>query len=650
MGIDCQRRKFAAMLALSGFVCAETVCADALDNLVPVPKCVRRSDGVASAAVLSHVRVEEGTVAGAPERTKAESYRLVVSPDGVMIAAGDPRGVRYARVTLDQLVKLSDGRVPCCTIEDWPDYPWRGLMHDCGRNFLSMKNVRKVLDLMAAYKMNLFHWHITDYYGWRLESKKYPTLQAPWAFRRQNGRFYSQSDFRGIVDYAKARGITVMPEIDLPGHSLAFRRGIGVTYMSEAKVKGVVCELIDELCTLASAEEMPFVHLGTDEARTPYEQVPDSFCPAWAERVWANGRTPVGWRPGKNLTTEDGKRAVGMIWSRKIRPAADDVLFDTHQCYFGGMDPLTFLNVALSANPCKWANVPDANKLGIVACSWHDDYLGEGDTSRVFLDCNFAPAAVTYSELAWTARTDGNGAYANRLPKPGTPDYARAAKLEDRFVAHRDKVAPSFGLPFNFVRQLNLRWRISDGADGSVVAKDVAQGAIMLAKCGLGDLVPEQSYLQKTKGVAILETWIRSPKEQMIGAWIGFMRFDRSGGRGMGTPEAGEWGVAAGTTVEVNGMRIPAPEWTNPGLKFVMANPDEPSSNNIAETPFTDEEYFMRRPTPVRLMAGWNHVKLTVPKVREHIWLYDWTATFVPVTCEGTPREVPGLEFSSDPK
>ena len=123
-----------------------------------------------------------------------------------------------------------------------------------------------------------------------------------------------------------------------------------------------------------------------------------------------------------------------------------------------------------------------------------------------------------------------------------------------------------------------------------------------------------------------------------------------SGGRRHGLPEAGEWGRSKGVTVEVNGNRVPAPEWAHPGLKYVMTHPEEPTSDNIAETPFTDEEYFMRRPTPVRLMAGWNHVKLTVPKVREHIWLYDWTATFVPVTCEGTPREVPGLEFSSDPK
>ena len=616
-----------------------------LDELTPRPRTCTAGSGTADAAVCANPVVRTGAVDGAPERTAKESYRLEVRPDGAVITAPDARGVRYAKVTLDQLVRLSDGRVPCCTITDWPQFPWRGLMHDCGRNYLDMDSIRRILDLMALYKLNLFHWHITDYYGWRLESKKYPMLQAAWAFRRQMNRYYTQDDFRAILAYAGERGITVMPELDVPGHTLAFRRGLGIEHMAEQKVKGIVGDLIDELCTLASAEEMPFVHLGTDEARTPYEQVPDSYCPFWADRVRANGRLPVGWTPGKPMTSEAGRKSVKMIWHAGLAPQPDEQAFDTVGCYFASKDPLTFLCTALSLDPCAWA-VPDENKLGAVICSWHDDFLGE-DTSRALGNCNFAPAVVFYSGLQWSGAREARAAFAARLPAPGTPEFAAAEAVEDRIVAQRDKVViPALGLPFSYVRQTQLRWRIST-PDGKVVAKDVAQASVMIAECGRHKLVPENSYIQSKTGTAILETWIRSPKDQTVGAWIGFTRFGRSGGRGHGLPEAGEWGRSKGVTVEVNGNRVPAPEWTHPGLKFVMTHPEEPTSNNVAETPFTNEEYFMREPSRIVLKSGWNHVKLTVPKT-ESYWAYDWAATFVPVTLEKFPREVAGLAYSSD--
>ena len=612
---------------------------------MPRPRACVAEVGVADAAACANPVVKTGTVDGAPERLAKESYRLEVRTDGVTIVAPDAHGVRYARTTLEQLVRLSDGKVPCCTITDWPNFPWRGLMHDCGRNYLDMGSIRRILDLMALYKLNLFHWHLTDYYGWRLESKKYPMLQAPWAFRRQMNRYYTQDEFREIVAYATARGITVMPELDVPGHSLAFRRGLGIEHMAEKQVKRIVGDLVDELCTLASAEEMPFVHLGTDEARTPYEQVPDSYCPYWADRVRANGRLPVGWTPGKPMASESGNRSVKMIWHAGLVPHPDESAFDTVGCYFAGKDPLTFLCTALSLDPCGWDG-PAENKLGAVICSWHDDYLGE-DTSRALVNCNFAPAVVIYGDLQWSGAKMARKEFAVRLPTPGTPEFAEAEAVEDRIVAQRDKVVvPVLGLPFSYVRQTQLRWCIST-PDGKVVAKDVAQASVMIAECGRRNLVPENSYIQTKTGTAILETWIRSPKEQTVGAWIGFTRFGRSGGRNGGLPAAGEWGRSKGVKVEINGKLVPAPKWTHPGLKHLMTHPEEPTSNNIAETAFTNEEYFMREPSRIELKAGWNHVKLTVPKT-ESYWCYDWTATFVPVTLEAHPHEVAGLEYRSE--
>lgn len=574
-------------------------------------------------------------------------YRLEVR-DGKSTIDGDAEGRRSAESTLSQLKLLSGGGVlPSCVIIDGPTYLWRGFMHDCGRNFLDVVHVKKVIDLMALYKLNVFHWHLTDYYGWRLESRKYPMLQAPWAFGRHHGRYYTQEDFKEVVAYAGARGIMVVPELDVPGHTLAFRRGLGIDRMSDPRVKDIVCELIDELCSLADRKTMPFVHLGTDEARQACEQVPDDYCPAWAARVVANGRKPVGWTPGKSMMTVTGEKPVRMVWQKEYEPERDEIAIDTVGCYFGGKDPLTFLNAALSINPCAW-DVPEDNKLGVEICSWHDDYLGE-DTSRVFTNCNFAPAVVFYSDMMWNGNAKAKNEYAVKLPSPGGADFQRARTMEDVVIAHRDKVVPTLGLPFSYVRQTQMRWRISD-REGKTVARDVAQASIMISDCGAHRLVPENSYLMETSGLATVETWIECPTGRTVGAWIGFTRFGRSGGRRHGTPRLGEWGRSPGIKVEINDRIVQPPDWRNPGLKFVSCHPEEPTSDNIAETEFTNEEYFMREPTPAWLDAGWNHVKLTVPKHIGDQWNYYWTATFVPVSLGAERKEIMDLKYSSEPQ
>ena len=603
----------------------------ALDELLPRPKEVFASAGTVPSC--------DGLPSG--------GYALSVRGGTTEIAAVDAAGRRHAEATLAQLRKLSGGTLPDCTIRDWPTYPWRGLMHDCGRNFMPKEDIFKLLDLMAMYKLNLFHWHLTDYYGWRLESKKYPMLQAPWAFGRQQGKFYTQDEFREVVAYAKKRGITVMPELDVPGHSLALRRGLGIQHMAERRVKQIVADLFDELCSLVPAEDMPFVHLGTDEARTPYEMVPDSYCPYWAEAIHKNGRVPVAWTPGKPIKLDGGAHPVRMVWGLDYSGDENESAFDTAGYYFGSKDPMRFLNAALFQKPLNFA-IPEKNKLGVVTCSWHDDSLGE-NTERIWTDNQLALAIVAFADVQWSERKSDMPEYHIKNPAPGTTAFDEAARFEDALAANRDKIIAPLGLPFAYVKQTPLRFRISD-AEGNVVATDVAQGTIMIAQCGQHKLVPENSYLMATQGLAFVETWIKSPSDQTIGAWIGFTCYGRSGSRAGGTPQAGEWGRSKGTKVEVNGIAVPAPEWKNPGLKYVMTHVDEPSSNNAAETPFTNEEYFMREPTPISLHKGWNHVKLTVPKSIGDQWKYDWTATFIPVTLERMPREVPGLEYSAQPR
>ena len=167
-----------------------------------------------------------------------EGYRLSVTKKAIHIEGSAAAGVFYGVQTLYQLLpveiektQLSPGTVwsvPCVRIEDKPRFSWRGMHLDVGRHFFSKDSVKRYIDLIASYKMNTFHWHLTEDQGWRIEIKKYPRLTTVGAWRREtmmdftpHGGFYSQDDVREIVAYAKERFITVVPEIEMPGHSLA---------------------------------------------------------------------------------------------------------------------------------------------------------------------------------------------------------------------------------------------------------------------------------------------------------------------------------------------------------------------------------------------------------------------------------------------
>lgn len=170
-----------------------------------------------------------------------EGYSLATSSKLVVVNAGDSRGLLYGAVTLWQLISKQGDTlaIPAVTIDDSPRFAWRGLMLDSARHYQSPEFVRKFVDVMALHKFNVLHWHLTDDQAWRLEIKKYPKLTDLGAWRVPAGQapaanmdpatgkpqlyggFYSQSEVREIVAYAAARHITIVPEIDMPGHASA---------------------------------------------------------------------------------------------------------------------------------------------------------------------------------------------------------------------------------------------------------------------------------------------------------------------------------------------------------------------------------------------------------------------------------------------
>jgi hexosaminidase len=247
---------------------------------------------------------------GADASLGSEGYTLEVTPDRVVLHAHSSAGLFYGTQSLLQLlpaqifsnrpVTRRAWKIPCVRIKDTPRFPWRGFMLDVSRHFFSPAEIKCILDAMALHKLNTFHWHLTDDQGWRIEIKKYPRLTEIGSWRKRigfnldpkssmaydavgrYGGYYSQADIRDIVSYAQARHITIVPEIDMPGHSSAVLAaypqfscsgGPYSTDMSETVSAGVLCpgneetfefldNVLSEVIDLFPGE---FIHVGGDE-------------------------------------------------------------------------------------------------------------------------------------------------------------------------------------------------------------------------------------------------------------------------------------------------------------------------------------------------------------------------------------------------
>lgn len=232
-----------------------------------------------------------------------EAYRLTVNNKQVTIAASTPAGVFYGIQTLRKSLPMqtngADITLPAVDIADAPRFGYRGMMLDCGRHFFPVSFVKKFIDILAMHNMNVFHWHLTEDQGWRLEIKSHPELTAKSSMRSgtvighnatvddsiPHGGFYTQQEARDIVEYARQRHITVIPEIDMPGHTLAalaaypelgctggpyevgHRWGVykDVLCLGKESTYKFVQDVIDEVVDIFPAK---YFHIGGDESPT----------------------------------------------------------------------------------------------------------------------------------------------------------------------------------------------------------------------------------------------------------------------------------------------------------------------------------------------------------------------------------------------
>ncbi len=330
----------------------------------------------------------------------AEGYELSVTTTGAVVRAATPAGIFYGTQSLLQLLPLEifsaqpapavAWTIPCVAISDSPRFAWRGFMLDVSRHFFTKPEVEQVLDLMALYKLNTFHWHLVDDQGWRIEIKKYPKLTAVGAWRDgvgfglasnsttaydKNGRyggFYTQRDIREVVAYAAARQITIVPEIEMPGHSSAALKAYPQFGCPNARIdlpekggvfKGVYCagneatfdfleNILSEVVTLFPGK---YLHIGGDEVdkanwrncdacqlRIKTENLKDEkelqayFTRRIEKIVNAHGKTLIGW----SEIREGGlaPSAALMDWigggAESAARGHDVVMSPTKYCYF----------------------------------------------------------------------------------------------------------------------------------------------------------------------------------------------------------------------------------------------------------------------------------------------------------------------------
>ena len=270
----------------------------------------------------------------------AEAYRLTTNRDGATITASDDAGLLHGAVTLWQLASAGGG-VPGVTIDDRPRFAWRGVMLDSARHMQSPAFIRRLIDGMMASKLNRLHWHLVDDQGWRLPVPGYPRLTSVSGFRRGatapgapplpvEGGFYSVQEIRGIVAYAQARGVTIVPEIEMPGHALAAIRaypalGLGVPippgtesdygvfpwlYNTDEPTFRFLEAVLDEVMRLFPGRD---IHIGGDEATKEQWRASPAIQARIKRLGLKNENALQGWfmaRIGRYLK-EHGRRAIG---------------------------------------------------------------------------------------------------------------------------------------------------------------------------------------------------------------------------------------------------------------------------------------------------------------------------------------------------
>lgn len=600
-----------------------------------------------------------------------EGYTLIVSEKGVEISAGEFSGFFNALQTVRQLIRKDNKKysMPYCRIKDAPAFPVRGLMLDVGRNYMSVPFLKSVVRRLSHYKINVLHLHLSDDPGWRVEVNKYPELTVETSFwpTRQPGKFYTQEDIKSICDFCDSLNIRVIPEIDMPGHSAAFRKAIGKDMQTPEGMQ-VLKEALDEIIPLFKDS---LFHIGSDEVHFKMKE----FMPEMIRYVRSKGKQVVVWYPGY----APDSNAVRMCWGEYEAGYSLDKsapYIDCNGFYMDWMDSQGGVLQTFFQYPCE---VPQAGgkALGSEMCVWTDGAISSDE--RILLQYPFYPTMLTFSERIWRGSREKRRDLVANLPAKGTKAWEAFNEFEDRLIYHRDRYFKS--IPFAYVKQSEMKWRligpfnhhgINDTSfepekvikEKYIVRKDtltwndtVAYGGEIQIRTLYAmfnmhrnqyrlDFLPTvmSSSVGKKDGTCYALTRIKSPKNQEVYLMFGLNgMWGHSGGyRSARAPEHGSWDFSGGD-VWLNGIRVlPPSRWPFESLPWTGWG------KGRIEVPLTEEGYFFRPPVKIKLRKGVNEI--LVRTVFGH-WKGDngqrkWQFCCMPVLWDGCHyTEVKGLEY-----
>lgn len=414
-----------------------------------------------------------------------EGYKLQITPEKVLLTGGSEAGVFYGIQTIHKALPiLKDGKVaaalPASTVTDFPRFRYRGFMIDVGRHFFPVSYLKQMIDLMALHNINYFHWHLTEDQGWRIEIKKYPKLTEvgskrdstiiDWETKKFDGKphsgFYTQDEAREIVRYAADRFITVVPEIDLPGHTtaaLASYPELGCTggpykvLCSFGVFPDVLCagndqtlqftkDVLDEIMDIFPSE---YIHIGGDECpKSRWEKCPKCqakikelgikalpkhskenqlqtyFMSELEKEINAHGRRMLGW----DEVLEGGLTPNSTIMSWRgiqggieaARQHHDVIMTPIQRLYFSNprinkMTGFEWMNRVYNFEPVP-AELTDAEKkfvIGTQGCIWTE---WTADSTK--MEWQILPRMAALSEIQWTLPEHKNfERFMERLPE-----------------------------------------------------------------------------------------------------------------------------------------------------------------------------------------------------------------------------------------
>lgn len=580
------------------------------------------------------------------ENQNEERYQLQID-SVITISSATAKGAFYGVQTLKQIFrnKKGNGRFPEIKITDWPAFKIRGFMHDTGRNFQSISQLKEQIEILAQYKYNIFHWHLTDNPGWRLESKLYPELQSESVTTRQKGNFYTQEDFKEVLAFCKARNITIIPELDIPGHTEAFREALKIKTMRNPKVKPILLDLFKELLSLADANEMPYIHIGTDEVKGKIESVSNDVLLDIMNLIKDNGREVIVWKQG--IQVKGDSTSINQLWAQH-KGRKGYRFIDSRSNYINHLDPFAGMSRLYFQQPCRQAQ-GDELALGGILCAWPDNNINE---ERDILKQNpIYPSMVFYSDAIWNGRAEDKKEYWAKLPELGTKSFDDFKAFENKVIQHRDLFFEN--KEFAYIAQTDIQWKLLGPLDheGDVnkvfgVENELKteytidgktyqwNGPYTGGTIHLKHFFGFTSFTKEKEGTYYAFSRIYSPKDKVQDFWVGFQGWSRSSRRVGPTAKIGEWHRTK-PKIWVNGTEIAPPHWKQPGL---------PTKSD--ELAYIDEDYFYRQPTRISLKKGWNEFLLKIPQGGTS---WKWMFTCVPVhISENGVSEVEELKFSTN--